>query len=233
MQNELRTPLPTNEERRAAGRGLRERVKRGDLGRWEPRKERPDPIDLIEEAHAGRLDHLIPVRIGRMVASPYAFLRGAAALMAEDFSILPRTGLEPVICGDAHLGNLFVDEGSQVDGIGRTGFLDWAMVAASPGLRDVAYVLCGSIPRETRRKVERAAIERYCDIVNADGPRIDVDTAWDQYRLFAVNAWVAGAATLAMGSKWQPVRIGLGGTVRATEAIEDLDTIGLLESWLG
>ncbi len=93
MQNELRTALPTNEERRTAGRALRERVKRGDLGRWEPRKDRPDPIDLIEEAHAGRLDHLIPVRIGRMAASPYAFLRGAAALMAEDFSSLARTGL--------------------------------------------------------------------------------------------------------------------------------------------
>src|SRR5499427_10075656 len=105
MQNELRTALPTNEERRVAGRALRERVKRGDLGRWKPKKERPDPIDLIEEAHAGRLDHLIPVRIGRMAASPYAFLRGAAALMAEDFSTLPRTGLQPVICGDAHLGN--------------------------------------------------------------------------------------------------------------------------------
>jgi uncharacterized protein (DUF2252 family) len=105
MPNELRTALPTNEERRTAGRALRERVKRGDLGCWEPRKDRPDPIDLIEEAHAGRLDHLIPVRIGRMAASPYAFLRGAAALMAEDFSSLPRTGLEPVICGDAHLGN--------------------------------------------------------------------------------------------------------------------------------
>src|SRR6516162_624963 len=105
MPDELRTALPTTKERRAAGRALRQRAKRGDLGRWEPKKERPDPIDLIEEAHAGRLDKLIPVRVGRMAASPYAFLRGAAALMAEDFSSLPRTGLEPVICGDAHLGN--------------------------------------------------------------------------------------------------------------------------------
>ena len=105
MQQELRTALPTNEERRVAGRALRERIKRGDLGLWKPQKERPDPIDLIEEAHVGRLDQLIPVRIGRMVASPYAFLRGAASLMASDFSGLPRTGLAPVICGDAHLGN--------------------------------------------------------------------------------------------------------------------------------
>src|SRR6202035_4698196 len=105
MTDELRTALPTNKERKAAGRALRELVGRSDLGLWRPKKDRPDPIDLIEEAHAGRVDPLIPVRIGRMVASPYAFLRGAASLMAEDFSSLPKTGLEPVICGDAHLGN--------------------------------------------------------------------------------------------------------------------------------
>jgi uncharacterized protein (DUF2252 family) len=80
-------------------------VKRGNLGHWRPPKDRPDPIDLIEEAHAGRLEHLIPVRVGRMAVSPYAFLRGAASLMAEDFARMARTGIEPVICGDAHLGN--------------------------------------------------------------------------------------------------------------------------------
>src|SRR5580693_657421 len=105
MMNELRTALPTHEERRAAGRALREKIKRGELGRWQPKEERADPIDLIEEAHVGRLERLVPVRIGRMVMSPYAFLRGAASLMAEDFARLPRTGIEPVICGDAHLGN--------------------------------------------------------------------------------------------------------------------------------
>ncbi len=103
--NNLRISLPTNEERKAAGRALRDQVKRGDLGRWSPKENRLDPIDLIEDAHAGRLEQLVPVRVGRMVASPYAFLRGSASLMAEDFAVLPRTGIEPVICGDAHLGN--------------------------------------------------------------------------------------------------------------------------------
>jgi hypothetical protein len=105
MASVLRTSLPSGEERAAAGRALRERVRRGDLGRWRPAEGRPDPIDLIEEAHEGRLQRLIPVRVGRMMVSPYAFLRGSAALMAEDFAHLPRTGIEPVICGDAHLGN--------------------------------------------------------------------------------------------------------------------------------
>ena len=105
MTNELRIPLPTHKERKAAGRALREKVKRGDLGRWRPASDRPDPVDLVEMAHVGRLERLIPLRIGRMVASPYAYLRGSAAVMAEDFASLPRTGIESVICGDAHLGN--------------------------------------------------------------------------------------------------------------------------------
>src|SRR5271157_1099817 len=105
MTNELRIPLPTDKERKAAGRALREKVKRGDLGRWRPTLDRTDPVDLVEMAHVGRLERLIPLRVGRMVASPYAYLRGSAAVMAEDFASLPRTGIESVICGDAHLGN--------------------------------------------------------------------------------------------------------------------------------
>jgi uncharacterized protein (DUF2252 family) len=87
------------------GRLLRQQVPRSALARWEPQPGRPDPADIIAEANAGRLDWLVPVRVGRMAASPYAFLRGAAAVMAEDFAHLPATGITPVICGDAHLGN--------------------------------------------------------------------------------------------------------------------------------
>jgi uncharacterized protein (DUF2252 family) len=53
----------------------------------------------------GRQPWLIPIRIGRMISSPYAFLRGSANIMADDFASLPATGITPVICGDAHLGN--------------------------------------------------------------------------------------------------------------------------------
>ena len=57
--------------------------------------------------------------------------------------------------------------------------------------------------------------------------------AWEQYRLFAVYSWVAAAATAGMGSKWQPLDVGLSGTRRATAACEHLDSAGLLESLLG
>ena len=70
-----------------------------------PPAGRPDPVELIIESHEGRLDWLFPMRVGRMVASPYGFLRGTAVVMAEDVAHLPSTGITPVICGDAHLGN--------------------------------------------------------------------------------------------------------------------------------
>src|ERR1700724_2376811 len=57
------------------------------------------------DSHEGRLDWLIPIRVGRMVASPYGFLRGAAVVMAEDVAHLPATGIGLVACGDAHVGN--------------------------------------------------------------------------------------------------------------------------------
>ena len=91
--------------RYALGRSLRGRVPRRALGVWSPPADRPDPIQLIMESHEGRVGRLVPVRVGRMVASPYGFLRGTAVVMAEDVAKLPSTGIMPVVCGDAHLGN--------------------------------------------------------------------------------------------------------------------------------
>jgi uncharacterized protein (DUF2252 family) len=87
------------------GRALRSQVPRRSLGQWQEPADRPDPVALVKESHQGRLDWLIPVRVGRMLASPYGFLRGTAIVMAEDVARLPATGITPVICGDAHLGN--------------------------------------------------------------------------------------------------------------------------------
>jgi uncharacterized protein (DUF2252 family) len=101
----LRRPATPRHERYAVGRALRQRVPRSALADWAVPPGRPDPVQLISDAHEGRLDWLIPVRIGRMVASPFAFLRGTAGIMAEDFARLPSTGITPVICGDAHLSN--------------------------------------------------------------------------------------------------------------------------------
>ena len=101
----LRQRPVTRAERYALGKSLRHRVPRQSLADWTPPADRPDPIGLIEENHEGRLERLIPIRVGRMVASPYGFLRGTAVVMADDVARLPSTGITPVVCGDSHLGN--------------------------------------------------------------------------------------------------------------------------------
>ena len=101
----LRRRPSSREERYALGKQLRKKVPRESLGDWDPPANRPDPIELIQESHQGRLSELISVRVSRMVTSPYGFLRGTAIVMAEDVASLPATGITPVICGDAHLGN--------------------------------------------------------------------------------------------------------------------------------
>jgi uncharacterized protein (DUF2252 family) len=101
----LRRSTPDRAERYAIGRGLRRRVPRRALGDWTVPAGRPQVLEMVTRSHEGRLAELVPVRIGRMVASPYAFLRGAANVHAHDFATLAATGITPVICGDAHLGN--------------------------------------------------------------------------------------------------------------------------------
>ncbi len=101
----LRQRPTSRKERYAMGKALRKKVPRSSLGRWEVRADRPDPVELIQQSHQGRLDWLVPTRVARMVGSPYGFLRGSAIVMAADVAALPATGITPVICGDAHLGN--------------------------------------------------------------------------------------------------------------------------------
>jgi hypothetical protein len=159
-----------------------------------------------------------------------SFHRIAELYLARTAEIvrLWNTGPRTFVHGDPHLGNLFVD----VRAGDRTGFLDWAVIARSPGLRDVAYVLCNSIPADVRNAEERTWIERYCEVLASAGIQLAFDDAWQQYRLFAVYSWVAAASTAGMGSKWQPLHIGLGGTRRATAACEHLECVDLIESLL-
>ena len=105
MYRSLRQQSVSRAERYALGKSLRKQVPRRSLAEWTAPSSRPDPVDLINVSHRGRVDRLIPVRVGRMVASPYGFLRGTAVVMAEDVARLPSTGIMPVVCGDSHLGN--------------------------------------------------------------------------------------------------------------------------------
>jgi uncharacterized protein (DUF2252 family) len=93
------------DERRALGKKLRGEVPRRSHAGWKAPSDRRDPVDMIVESDRGRLAQLVPIRHGRMLQSPFAFYRGAAALMAADLSRTPTTGLRVQACGDAHLMN--------------------------------------------------------------------------------------------------------------------------------
>lgn len=92
-------------ERAAAGRALRERSPRRAIAQGQPSPRRGDAIDLLVASSAGRIEHLIPIRYGRMMANPFAFYRGAAAIMAHDLSFTADSGMNVVACGDCHLMN--------------------------------------------------------------------------------------------------------------------------------
>src|ERR1700685_3173462 len=93
-------------ERREYGRSLRTVLGRLAQGRWRPDAHRPDPLRQLEQINRSRLRELGPIKMRRMAASPFGFLRGAAGLMARDLSEWPTTGLVVQMCGDAHVGNL-------------------------------------------------------------------------------------------------------------------------------
>jgi uncharacterized protein (DUF2252 family) len=95
-------------ERRQYGKELRKQVQQSSHGQWSPTPDRPDPIDILQEQDKGRVQQLIPIKYGRMAASPFAFLRGSAVVMAADLTVTPITSLEVQLCGDAHLSNFGV-----------------------------------------------------------------------------------------------------------------------------
>jgi uncharacterized protein (DUF2252 family) len=95
----------SREDRAAEGKTLRSKVPREHQGGWKPDKRRASPIDILRKSDAGRLKELVPIRYGRMLQSPFAFFRGAAAVMATDLARTPTTGIRVQSCGDCHLMN--------------------------------------------------------------------------------------------------------------------------------
>ena len=101
-----RAGRPTLDERRAAGKALRDQLPRTEQGTLALPGVRPDLVDRLKALNARRLPHLLPIKWGRMAASPFGFFRGSAGLMAADLGPAPVTGLQVQLCGDAHLLNL-------------------------------------------------------------------------------------------------------------------------------
>jgi uncharacterized protein (DUF2252 family) len=95
-------------ERTAIGKAARAKARRSSHAAWEVPEGRADPVAILERQAASRVAELVPIRHGRMSASPFAFFRGAAAVMAADLATTPVSGLRVQACGDAHLSNFGV-----------------------------------------------------------------------------------------------------------------------------
>jgi uncharacterized protein (DUF2252 family) len=99
-------PRPSRAERLAAGKALRQKTPRSAHAEYQPRPQKKrDPIKVLKAQNATRIPELVPLRMQRMAESPFAFLRGAAEIMAADLANTPATGLEVMACGDMHVSN--------------------------------------------------------------------------------------------------------------------------------
>jgi uncharacterized protein (DUF2252 family) len=93
------------QRRHERGRAARRVAPRDSHAGWAPSPDRPDPVDLLEAQAKDRLPDLVPIRYARMMASPFAFMRGSAIIMAHDLASTPETGIRAQLCGDCHLLN--------------------------------------------------------------------------------------------------------------------------------
>ena len=128
-------------------------------------------------------------------------------------------GERTLIHGDTHTGNQFLDGD-------RVGLYDWAVISRSPGIRDVSIFLGNSCPTDVRRREQDGWLRSYQRVlVEAGVAAPTVDVLWERYRLSVLYAWVAATTTASMGSRWQPIEVGMTGMTRATEACADLGTV--------
>lgn len=113
MNNQSETPIRSasqtrfrsRSERIAIGKSLRDKIPRKSHATWQPPADRRDPIEILKESNQDRLPELTPIRYGRMLRSPFTFLRGSASLMAYDLASMPNIGVQVQACGDCHLMN--------------------------------------------------------------------------------------------------------------------------------
>lgn len=103
--NNLFDPEASKATRFENGAAIRKVTPRSVHQEWKPSQKREDPIEILIKTSIGRVESLLPIRYSRMMESPFAFFRGAAAIMAADLAQTPNTGIHLQLCGDCHLMN--------------------------------------------------------------------------------------------------------------------------------
>ena len=101
----MKPTFPTPSDSFQAGAALRQKLPRSAHAEWSPAPNRRDPVSTLIAQGESRIQDLLPVRYARMRTDPFAFLRGAAAIMAADLGAMPSTGIRMQLCGDCHLAN--------------------------------------------------------------------------------------------------------------------------------
>jgi uncharacterized protein (DUF2252 family) len=152
----------TPSERAVAGRNARARAPRASHADWYPAQRRPDPVRILQLQARGRVSELLPLRYGRMRMSPFAFYRGAAAIMAEDLAPTATSGLRVQLCGDAHLSNFGTFESPEREHV--FDISDFDETLAGPWEWDVkrlatSVCIAGRERRFSRADVDKAVLQ--------------------------------------------------------------------------
>ncbi|WP_246686154.1 DUF2252 domain-containing protein [Methylobacterium sp. WL8] len=182
---DLRTGGEPWDKRRAAGKRLREAVPHEAHAALDLPSDRPDPVDLIVGAHEGRQPRLVPLRVARMASSPFAFLRGAAHVMAWDLAHGPRSDINVVMNGDAHISNFGLFGTPQGDVV--LDLNDFDEVTIGPWEWDLKRLVASievaaredAVPAEARRQAVMAAVGGYQHTMLDLAPQGSLDV-WQQ-----------------------------------------------------
>ncbi|WP_175940186.1 DUF2252 domain-containing protein [Caballeronia sp. BCC1704] len=162
----------TADESRAAGRALRDAIPFEAHANWQPEPDRPDPVERVLAVNAGRQERLVPLRMSRMAESPFAFLRGAATVMAWDLSRSPSIGHNVMIDGDAHINNFGLFRTPRQDVVFDLNDFDETIVA--PWEWDVKRLTASinvaarenNVDMQGRERAVRSACEAYRTTMN-------------------------------------------------------------------
>ncbi|MEM1113656.1 MAG: aminoglycoside phosphotransferase family protein [Pseudomonadota bacterium] len=188
-----------------------------DLGWLQPPQQHDVAVGLVQQSLAER---------GSQMPAVFTAMAELYIDAADDIHALWNEGTPTVVHGDVHNNNLFLDGE-------RPGFLDWALVARAPAMRDVGYFLGGALAPEDVADGE-ALLEYYREQLLALG--VDAPSLTELRKQFAWHVayvWVGAAVTLAMGDAWQPVEFVTRALERLHPTMEHLGSVDSLRSALG
>jgi uncharacterized protein (DUF2252 family) len=216
---EAERPQSNHTTRLATGAQLLKAVPHEAHAEWSPPKHRPSPVDIVVAGNTGRQEEFVPLRMGRMAASPFAFLRGSAAVMAWDLSHTPVTGMQVIIDGDAHINNFGLYGTPQQDVIIDLNDFDEAILG--PWEWDLKRLVASvnvagrenGLSRKERRRAVRGTVSGY----RRNMARLSAMGVLERWSLFAYADRRPTAVTVP-NSAWAVIQKTVGKAKRTTNA---------------